>query len=164
MTIAEEPLRAPSSEVLLAALDDHLGALYPPEANFLVVAEAEVVGDRGTFLVARAGGEPVGCGAVRRISDPTGSESTGEVKRMYVVPAWRGRGVGRRILAALEAWAVAAGLDRLVLETGALQPEATGLYERSGFVPVPCFGDYADAPASLCFEKRLPAPRRARSE
>ena len=157
VTIAEEPLASASSRRLLDALDGHLNALYPPEANFLLIAEDDVAAGRGTFLVARAGSEAVGCGAVRRLD-----RATAEVKRMYVVPAWRGRGVGWRILAALEAWAVAAGAERLVLETGDLQPEAVRLYRQSGFVPVPCFGEYADAPASVCYEKRLPAAGRMR--
>ena len=153
VVIAEEPIGSDGARVLLAALDAHLGALYPPEANFLVVADGDVTGDRGAFLVARSrgsGGEAVGCGAVRLIEP-----ATAEVKRMYVVPAWRGRGVGWRILAALEDWAVRAGCTRLVLETGDLQPDANRLYERAGFVRVPCFGEYADAPASVCYEKRL---------
>ena len=152
VTVAEEPLGSPEVQALLAALDEHLGALYPPEANFLVISEDDVDGRRGALLVARAGGVAVGCGAVRRIDD-----STAEVKRMFVVPAWRGGGVGWRVLAALEAWAVAAGCTRMVLETGDLQPEATRLYERSGFVRVPCFGEYADAPDSVCYEKGIPA-------
>jgi putative acetyltransferase len=95
-------------------------------------------------------GEPVGCGALRRL-DPT----TGEIKRMYVAPSARGGGVGARILAELERHAVALGMHRLLLETGERQVEAVHLYQRAGFTRVPCFGEYADAPLSLCMGKDL---------
>jgi GNAT superfamily N-acetyltransferase len=73
---------------------------------------------------------------------------------MFVVPPARGRGVGGRILAALEDWAASAGMTRLVLEAGDRQREAIRLYERAGFVAIPCFGEYdADAVLSQCFEK-----------
>jgi GNAT superfamily N-acetyltransferase len=80
---------------------------------------------------------------------------TAEVKRMYVDPAVRGRGVGRGILDHLESAAHALGARRLVLETGTLQTEAISLYRRAGFKPIDCFGEYATSPTSLCFEKEI---------
>jgi putative acetyltransferase len=148
ITISAEPLDGPESRRLLVDLDEYLNSLYRPDENFLDLPAEDVRNDRGTFLVARADGIAVGCGAVRRIS-PT----TGEVKRMFVAPAARGRGVGGRILTALEQWAAAAGITRLVLEAGDRQSEAIRLYERAGFVAIPCFGEYADAVLSRCFEK-----------
>ena len=148
ITISAEPLDGPESRRLLGDLDEYLNSLYRPEENFLDLPAGDVTNDRGTFLVARADGVAVGCGAVRRIS-PT----TGEVKRMFVAPAARGRGVGGRLLAALEQWAAAAGITQLVLEAGDRQSEAIRLYERAGFVAIPCFGEYADAVLSRCFEK-----------
>ena len=156
VTIAVADLSGPEGRPLLVALDEYLNGLYPPEANFLEVPAGDLGGDRGVFLVACADGEPVGCGAIRRLS-PT----TAEVKRMFVLPAARGRGLGRRILAELEGWAAATGITRLVLETGDRQPEALHLYRRAGFVPVPCFGPYAAAPLSRCFEKAI-APTTGR--
>jgi GNAT superfamily N-acetyltransferase len=97
-------------------------------------------------------GHAVGCGALRRL-DP----ATGEIKRMYVAPSARGGGVGARILAELERHARALGLRRLVLETGERQASAVRLYERAGFVRIPCFGEYAAAPLSLCMGKDLTA-------
>lgn len=102
------------------------------------------------FLVARIAGEPVGCGALRRIGP-----GTGEIKRMYVVPANRGHGVARRLLAELERYAGRLGLTRLVLETGERQPEAIGLYERAGFTRIDRFGEYVNSPASVCLGKDL---------
>jgi putative acetyltransferase len=150
VTIAPEPLDAPESRRLLRALDDYLNGLYRPEANFLDLPADDVSDGRGTFVVARRNGVAVGCGAVRRLS-PT----TAEVKRMFVDVAARGGGVGTLILAELEAWAVSAGASRLVLEAGDRQTDAIRLYARAGFRPIPCSGEYADAPLSRCYEKQL---------
>lgn len=108
------------------------------------------------FLVARLDGEPVGCGALRRIS-PT----VGEVKRMYVVRAARGNGIGSRLLAELERHAHRLGLQQLVLETGERQPEAIALYQRSGFDRIAPFGAYLDSPASACMGKPMLDPDAA---
>lgn len=80
---------------------------------------------------------------------------------MYVVPAMRGAGLARRMLAHLESTAAAAGAEAMVLETGLRQPEAIALYESSGYTPVPGFGYYRDAPLSRCFGKLL-TPRAVR--
>ena len=70
-------------------------------------------------------------------------------------PSSAGRGLARRILAELENTAVAAGHDLIVLETGLMQPEAIGLYESSGYLPIAGFGHYADSELNRCFAKRL---------
>jgi putative acetyltransferase len=155
VTISAEPLDGPESRRLLGALDDYLNSLYRPEENFLDLPANDVAEGRGVFLVARQDGVAVGCGAVRRIS-PT----TAEVKRMFVTAAVRGGGVGPRILAELEAWARSAGITRLVLEAGDRQADAIRFYERSGFVAIPCFGEYAEAGLSRCYEKVLGAADR----
>jgi GNAT superfamily N-acetyltransferase len=74
---------------------------------------------------------------------------------MYVAPEERGRGVGRALLAALEAAARALGLSRLVLETGDRQREAIALYRRAGFRDIPPFGEYVGSPLSVCMGKEL---------
>jgi GNAT superfamily N-acetyltransferase len=136
---------------LIAALNAELQQRYPePGANHFRLDLDEVAAGRGAFFIATADGEPVGCGAVRRLD-----EQTGEIKRMYVVPAARGRGVARRVLEALEAEAAALGLRRLVLETGARQVEAIALYQRAGFVEIERFGEYVESPLSLCMAKEL---------
>ena len=101
--------------------------------------------------MAYADGAPVGCGAVRLLD---GDDA--EVKRMYVVPSARGRGVGRALLAALESEARSLGAGRLVLETGIRQTEALALYRRAGFVDIPAYGEYAASPGtSVCLAKGL---------
>jgi GNAT superfamily N-acetyltransferase len=74
---------------------------------------------------------------------------------MYVVHEHRGSGLARRILAELESTAAATGYDLIVLETGLMQPEAIGLYESSGYLPIDGFGHYADSELNRCFAKRL---------
>ncbi|MCP5368101.1 MAG: GNAT family N-acetyltransferase [Hyphomicrobiales bacterium] len=148
-TIAAEDPDQPAVRALLAASDAYAAALYPAESNHLVdVAALGAAGAR--FLVARRGGQAVGCGAIL----PAGDGSA-EIKRMWVEPAARGGGLGRHLLDALEAAARAAGIAVLRLETGVSQPAAIGLYRAAGFVDIPPFGDYRPDPLSLFMEKRL---------
>ena len=85
------------------------------------------------------------------------ADGDAELKRMYVVPAARGRGLARRVLAALEDSAAAAGRLRMVLETGLKQPKAIALYTSSGYVSIPKFGVYRCEPDSVCFGRPLDA-------
>lgn len=107
----------------------------------------------GVFLVVRDDdGRAVACGGVARFD-----EGRGELKRMYVMPGLRGRGLGRRLLVELEAEARRLGYRSVVLETGDLQPEALGLYRSSGYERIPCYPPYDSRALSLCFEKLLPS-------
>ena len=107
--------------------------------------------DVTVFLVARdAGGRALGCGGLRRLD-----AETAELKRMYVVPDARGRGLGGRIVAALEAEARRLGCHELRLESGDRQPDAHALYTRCGYAPIPCWGAYASSPTSRCYGRRL---------
>jgi len=111
----------------------------------------------GTFLLGTVEAEPVAMGGWRRRPDVAalGRSVAAEIKRMYVVPAGRGRGFARLLLGALEASARAGGADVMVLETGLKQPEAIALYESSGYVPVQGFGLYKDFPTARYFGKPL---------
>ena len=151
LTIDRASLQAPAARELIGALNAELSALYPePGANHFRLDPEDVEAGRGAFLIATTSGTPVGCGAVRRIA-----ETTGEVKRMFVLRSHRGRGVGRALLAVLEREARALGLSRLVLETGVRQEAAIALYERAGFTTVAPFGEYVGSPLSVCMEKAL---------
>jgi len=114
----------------------------------------------GSFFVGYAEGRPVATGAWRR-TDVTalGTGATAEIKRMYVAPAARGRGLARLMLAHLEQSADEHGFEAVVLETGLRQPEAMALYETSGYQPTPPFGYYKDAPLSRCYAKLLAGRR-----
>jgi GNAT superfamily N-acetyltransferase len=149
--IRREEITSAAASALIAELNAELTRIYPEDGvcHFRLDAE-EVEAGRGAFLVARFGGEAAGCGAVRRID-----AETGEIKRMYVGPAFRGRRIGARLLAALEAEARRLRLSRVVLETGTRQPEALGLYGRTGYAVIPAFGEYGRSPLSICMEKRL---------
>jgi GNAT superfamily N-acetyltransferase len=123
----------------------------------------------GLFVVGYVGGEPVACGGWRKRNAGESDalrDGDAEVKRMYVATAHRGKGYARAVLAELERTAAAAGLQRVVLETGTEQPEAIALYTSAGYTPMPAFGTYADSPTSRYFAKpvgiipRRPAPSR----
>ena len=110
----------------------------------------------GSFFVGYVDGEPVATGAWRRTGvEAFGTTTSAEIKRMYVAPSGRGRGLARQMLAHLEADAQAHGAEAMVLETGTRQPEAIALYLSSGYVDVPAFGHYKDEPISRCYGKRL---------
>jgi putative acetyltransferase len=104
----------------------------------------------GMFLVAFEDGEAIACGGVGRYDD-----ETGELRRMYVLPGHRGRGLGRMILERLEEEARRLGYTAMRLETGNEAPEAIALYTSSGYEPIPCWGPFATDPKSLCYEKEL---------
>jgi GNAT superfamily N-acetyltransferase len=146
---------APEAIALQCAMEVEVNARYddisPPWA---VLDPAEVAPGRGTFLLAEEGGRVLGCGALRRLSEP-GLEGAAEVKRMYVVPEGRGHGVARVVLDALEAEARALGVAQMVLETGDRQPEAIALYARAGFEMIPRFGEAWTHPLSVFMGKRL---------
>ncbi|MEU1124441.1 GNAT family N-acetyltransferase [Streptomyces sp. NPDC005899] len=83
------------------------------------------------------------------------SDGDAEIKRMFVIPEARGRALARRILAALEADARAAGRTRMVLETGDQQPEAIALYTSCGYTTCAKFGHYREYESSICMAKQL---------
>jgi putative acetyltransferase len=155
VTAVIEPAPAPTPEVeqLVAELNAVLGALYPAhQRHGLALENLFVPGIR--FFVVRLDGAAMGCGGVALC------DGYAEVKRMYVRPAARGRGLAKAVLHRLEAEARAAGKSVLRLETGVHQHEAVALYRASGFRPCGAFGPYAEMPAanietSLFFEKRL---------
>jgi GNAT superfamily N-acetyltransferase len=101
------------------------------------------------FVAALLNGKPAGCGAVVPLES-----DTGELSRIFVVADARRNGVGRAILAALEAEA-RGRYERLVLETGTEQEESMHLYAACGYRPIPCWGKSADNPRSRCYEKVL---------
>jgi GNAT superfamily N-acetyltransferase len=124
---------APDDEAARRLLDEFgaaIAALYPgwtPGAP-PPTDPAEFGPPGGRFLVAYRDGGPIGCGGLRRL-DP----HSGEIKRLYVAPAARGRGVARRLLDELEAAAREIGYHRVRLDTGAGQPDALALFRGAGY-------------------------------
>jgi GNAT superfamily N-acetyltransferase len=125
----------------------------PPTGSFFVGYLPLDVGTEGAV-------RPVASGAWRSHDDVEvfGTRRTAEIKRMYVVPALRARGLARRMLAHLEQTAAEAGHDAMILETGTAQPEAVALYETAGYTPIPPFGYYRDSPINRCFARLLTGP------
>jgi GNAT superfamily N-acetyltransferase len=126
--------------------------MYPePGANHFHLDPEETTQGRGAFLILFRGKTPIGCGAIRLLD-----ARTGELKRMYVTPAERRKGLGRRLVTELEAEARNLGVHRLVLETGTRQLAALALYRAAGFDPIPLYGEYLRSPkTSLCLGKEL---------
>jgi GNAT superfamily N-acetyltransferase len=156
------PFRDPVSQALVAEVQAEYVVRYGghDEAR---IDPAEFDAPDGLFLVAWLDGEPVGCGGWRRLDEPRWPGAV-EVKRMYVPPRARRRGVARAVLAELERTAAAAGATRILLETGTAQPEAVAMYQASGYESVPGFGHYAGHPQSLAYGKvlsSLPVSSRA---
>ena len=155
MTITVEPVPAPTREVeeLVTELDEILGAAYAPEQRHALPIDRLFQPDI-RFYVARLDGKAMGCGGVALLGDYA------EVKRMYAREPARGRGIGKTLLARLEAEARNAGKSLLRLETGIYQTAAIALYERWGFRPRGPFGPYAELPpnaiaTSVFYEKPL---------
>lgn len=148
VAVAPEDFGGDVARPLLRALDDELDERYTGEGIPAPVHDpVDYTPPRGLFLVARADGEVVGCGALRPGPEP----GVGEIKRMYVVPAARGRRIAELVLAALVDAARGIGHRRLALETGTEQPEAIRLYERLGWRPTAPFGHYRDSPLTRCY-------------
>ncbi|MBE1590924.1 GNAT family N-acetyltransferase [Nonomuraea angiospora] len=152
MTTADLSITAAASDDprirrLVQDLDADLAIRYPGD-----------IGDPGghldpavRFLLAELDGRPVGCCAIQPFPD-----GAAELKRMYVTPAARGRGIAGRLLAEAERTAAALGHPEIRLETGLHQPEAIALYTRAGYTPIPNYPPYQHEPLSRCYAKRLP--------
>ena len=101
-------------------------------------------------VVAYDNARPLGCGAIKEYGS-----TAGEIKRMYVLPEERGKGIATKVLLQLEAWARELSYSKCILETGKRQPEAIRLYEKNGYTLIPNYGQYSEAENSVCFEKEL---------
>ncbi len=92
----------------------------------------------------------VGCGALRHFD-----ENTIEIKRMYVIPECRGKGIATQVLHSLEDWARSLGYTHAILETGEKYHEALALYTKNGYERIPNYGQYEQVLSSRCFKKPL---------
>jgi putative acetyltransferase len=101
-------------------------------------------------LVGYYGERPVACGAIKKYSD-----EIIEIKRMFVLPGHRGKGVASLVLKELELWARELNFKKCILETGINQPDALSLYKKNGYKIIPNYGQYANVENSFCFEKEM---------
>ena len=134
---------------LLSELDAALHEYpYPAESRHAFSVE-KLIRESVAFFVASIDEQLAGCGGVKLFDDYA------EVKRMYVRPSFRGKGVGKAILNQLAEHARANRINVLRLETGIYQVEAIGLYDGWGFQRRGPFGDYKDDPNTIYFEKQI---------
>ncbi|QKG58184.1 GNAT family N-acetyltransferase [Hymenobacter sp. BRD128] len=138
----------PDFRALVQLLDRELAARDGADATFY--AQYNKIDLIKHAVVAYEADEPVGCGAFKEFAD-----DAVEVKRMFVQPAHRQRGVAQAVLAELERWAGELGYTSCVLETGKRQPEAIALYQRCGYVRTPNYGQYVGVENSVCMRKSL---------
>ena len=147
LTVEVVSVRLPEALLLMARLTEELARRYSDDGvGGFRPEDVEVPGSG--FVLARWDGRAAACGAFRPLTG-----ELAEIKRMYVEPDCRGRGIGRRILLALEDEARRAGYAKVRLETGTAQPEALGLYEAAGYYRIDPYGFYRDDPRSVSFEK-----------
>jgi putative acetyltransferase len=148
--IAEAAADSPDAVELIGELDEHLmGHPYPPQSRHAFSVE-KLLREGVVFFVTRFGGELAGCGGIKMF----GAEY-GEVKRMFVRPVFRGKGLGKAMLSHLAEYARTRDASVLRLETGIYEVEAIGLYERFGFQRRAPFGEYVEDPLSVYFEKNI---------
>ena len=149
VTIAAERPDTPDALALISELQTHLESFYPPESRHGFSVE-KLIAQGVAFFVLRADGQAAGCGGILLVG-----QEYGELKRMYVRPAFRGRDYGRLLIDHLAAHARRHGITRLRLETGIHQQAAIRLYEGYGFRRIPPFGPYFEDPVSRCYEMAL---------
>ncbi|WFE29817.1 GNAT family N-acetyltransferase [Solwaraspora sp. WMMD791] len=150
MLIERRPSIDPEVAALVATQQRELAEAA--DAGRPVVAIGRPGHDDARYLVCVVDGRAVACGAVRSVDG-----QTAEITRMYVRPAYRGRGIARHLLTALEESAYALGHTVFRLETGSNLTVALRLYASAGYAQIPACGDDPAGPYRVCFEKRLPA-------
>ena len=133
---------------LVELLDEHLARVDGEEHPYYAQLNATDV-PRNVVLAYTNGGA-VGCGAIRPFP-----QDMMEVKRMFVLPAWRRKGIAGLILAELEDWARQLGASACVLETGRKQSEAVALYAGHGYHQIANYGPFIGLETSICFQKTL---------
>ena len=152
MTIQIEEISpdTPDAVTLIGELDSYLNQLpYTADSRHAFSVD-KLIRQGVVFFIITVDGELAGCGGVKLFGN-----DYAEVKRMYVRPIHRGKGLGKTILNHLASYAGEHKIDLLRLETGIYQVEAIGLYEAWGFKRCSPFGDYKEHPLSLYFEKSL---------
>ncbi|GGV86097.1 N-acetyltransferase [Streptomyces griseoloalbus] len=158
MDIRRVPYDHPDAVKLDAEVQAEYHVRYGDGGDATSMDPADFAPPNGIYLIAYdEAGVPVASGGwrVQDANDEGNRDGDAELKRMYVIEQMRGRGLARRVLAALEDDARAAGRLRMVLETGVKQPEAIALYTSSGYEPCEKFGYYRFHEDSRCYAKTL---------
>lgn len=133
---------------LCAALDDYYFSLVGEvQSRYAPYNLPHLFGCR---VVAYEDGQPAGCGAWKKIDD-----ATFEVKRIYIAPEFRRKGIASAIISALEQDAAKHGFTKVILETAPMTGDSAALYRKLGYHEIPYYGSPAGAENCLCFEKNL---------
>ena len=133
---------------LVRQLDIELATIDGDEHSFYV--QYNKIDKINHVIIAYENELPIACGAIKQFS-----ENTMEVKRMYILAPYRGKGTASGVLIQLEKWAAEMNYSHCMLETGIRQPDAIRLYKKNGYLPIPNYGQYAGVENSRCFEKKL---------
>ena len=135
-------------QALVKKLDAELSLRDGPDHDFY--HQFNGIEGLNQVVMAYDGAISVACGAIK----PFGADRM-EIKRMFVLPQYRGQGAAQQVIRALEVWAWESGMTRCVLETGKRQPEAIAFYTKSGYIQIENYGPYRGIENSLCFEKSV---------
>ncbi|MEM6942265.1 MAG: GNAT family N-acetyltransferase [Pseudomonadota bacterium] len=146
--IIPRPVDHPDALAMIAGSEAELASIYAPEHRYAFSPD-ELIAAHVHFVVVCRGGSPIGCGGMAPL------DGYGELKRIFTDPAARGTGIGRRIVAVLEAEAKGRALPLMRLETGEASPDALALYEKCGYRRIGPFGSYRDNGSSVFMEKAL---------
>ncbi len=134
-------------QALVVLLDRDLSIRDGDEHAFY--AQFNKIDNIQNVIVYYEDGVALGCGAFKKYDS-----ETVEIKRMFVTPEHRGKGIAHAILTELEIWAAALNYSQCILETGVKQPEAIGLYQKAGYTIIPNYGQYENVENSVCMKKR----------
>lgn len=138
----------PDFHKLITILDNELHSRYGETQ--LKYNSYNKIESLNTIVIAYREDQPVGCGCFKYYD-----KDSVEIKRMIVIPEFRGRGIAKRILLELEIWAIEKGFSRSVLETGIKQPEAIRFYSKLGYQKIDNYGQYVGNQNSTCMSKNL---------
>jgi len=133
---------------LVVLLDAYLK--IPDGDEHVFYAQLNKAGNMRNVIVCYINNQPVGCGAFKEYD-----ETQVEIKRMFVLPEFRGQGIGLSILKQLESWAAELHYSACVLETGKRQPEAISLYKKAGYAIIKNYGEYENVENSVCMKKSI---------
>ncbi len=140
----------PEVQTLIALSDKYYVKLYPAESNHLESSD-DLKKSNGLFIGARIDDRLVASGAAKIMRD---DGIYAEIKRVFVIDQFRGRGLSHQIMHALENDLLRRGINLFRLETGTKQPEALGLYRKLGYLERAPFGTYEIDPFSVFMEKQ----------
>ena len=138
----------PDFQTLVALLDADLSVRDGEDHTFY--AQFNKIQNIRHAIVCYLDDRPIGCGAFKEFE-----RDKVEIKRMFVKPEYRGKGIGIKILRELELWAWELGYSACVLETGKKQPEAIRLYEKAGYIRIKNYGQYENVANSVCMMRPL---------